>query len=147
VNRLRVSGFTLMELVVVIAIVAVVLLLALPAYQQQLRNGRRALGSAQLLQVMMRQEQFYLDHKGYAGELTELGYPANPYAIDAQGSAVLSAAGNRIYHIELTTYRGGYTLFAIPQLEQSGDVACGMLSLDSSGVKRATGAMGVRGCW
>ncbi len=143
----RKKGFTLIELVVVVCIVAILLVLTLPSYQRQLRNMRRSLGAAELLQVMMRQEQYFVDHKRYADTLTDLDFPGSPYAIDAQGNAVSALADDRIYLIELTLNQEAYTLRAIPQLGQAADRLCGTLSLDSMGIKRATGGSATRECW
>lgn len=143
----RKKGFTLIELVVVVCIVAILLALTLPSYQRQLRNMRRSLGAAELLQVMMRQEQYFVDHKRYAETLTDLDFPGSPYAIDAQGNAGSALAHDRIYLIELSLNQEAYTLRAIPQLGQSADRLCGTLSLDSMGIKRATGGSATRECW
>jgi type IV pilus assembly protein PilE len=143
----RKKGFTLVELVVALFIVALLLTLTLPSYQRQLRNTRRSLGGAELLQVMMKQEQYFLDRKRYAATLTDLGLPANPYAIDAQGNAVSAQASDRIYLIELTLQQNAYTLRATPQLSQAADRLCSTLSLDSTGVKRVAGSGATRACW
>jgi type IV pilus assembly protein PilE len=141
------SGFTLIELLVVVVVVAILLAVALPAYQRQVIDTRRTLASAALLDVMMRQEQFFLGHKRYAGVLTELDLPASPYAIDAQGNAVSVLAGERVYLIELTTRSYAYTLYATPQLSQASDRRCGTLSLDSTGKKLVAGTATARECW
>lgn len=146
-NGSRKHGFTLVELVIAIFIVALSLALTLPAYQRQLSKTRRSLGSAELMQVMMRQEQYFLDYKQYAAALTDLNYPSSPYAIDAEGNAVSVLAGDRIYLINLTPRQDHYTLYAIPQLTQAVDNLCGTLSLDSTGIKSATGEGAARDCW
>lgn len=143
----RKKGFTLIELVVAVCIVAILLAVALPSYQRQLRNTRRSLGVAELLLVMMRQEQYFVERKRYAATLTDLGFPASPYAIDAEGNAVSAQAGNRIYLIELSMQQDAYTLYATAQLSQAADRLCGTLSLDSTGAKRASGGGAARECW
>lgn len=143
----RNKGVTLVELVIVIAIVAILLMLVLPAYLGQLRDTRRSLGGAALVQVMMRQEQYFLSHKRYADTLTELAYPEQPFAIDPQGNVVSGRDENRIYLINLATRENAYTVLAIPQLSQAPDPACGTLSLDSTGVKLALSESGERRCW
>lgn len=146
-TRQRQQGFTLIELIVAVCIVALLLVLSLPAYQHQLRHTRRSLVAAELMGVRMRQEQYFLDHKQFAGALTDLGFPGNPYAIDSEGNAISAQDGGRIYTIELVAQPDAYTLNAIPQLGQAADRQCGTLSLDSSGVKKASGAGTARECW
>ena len=143
----REKGFTLVEMVVVVFIVALLLTLTLPGYQDQLRKARRSLGATALLEVVMRQEQFFVDHKRYAEDLSELEYPTTPFAIDQQGNAVTAVAANRIYLIDIAMQQNAYTLYAIPQLSQAQDYSCGTLSLDSRGIKLATGAESVQDCW
>lgn len=146
--RLRHStGFTLIELLVVVIIAAFLLMLALPSYQRYLLDTRRALASAALLEVMIRQEQYFLDHKRYAESLTELDFPGHPYAIDREGTVIADAADDRTYLINLETVESAYTLSATPQLDQAVDRSCGTLSLDSTGVKRASGDRPARDCW
>ncbi len=145
-NR-RKKGFTLIELIIAVFIVALLLALAAPSYQRQLINTRRSLGGAVLLQVMLRQEQYFLEHKQYAKALTDLDYPTSPYAIDAQGNLVSVLAGERIYLIDLALNEDDYTLYATPQLTQAADHFCGTLSLDSMGARLATGEAAARDCW
>jgi len=108
---------------------------------------RRSLGAAELLQVMMRQEQYFVDRKQYADTLTDLDLPGSPYAIDAQGNAGSALAEDRIYLIELSVSQGAYTLHAIPQLSQAADHLCGNLRLESMGIKYAAGGSATRECW
>jgi type IV pilus assembly protein PilE len=143
----RNKGFTLIELVVVVCIVAILLVLVLPSYQGQLRTMRRSLGAAELLQVMVRQEQYFVDRKRYADTLTDLDFPGSPYAIDAQGNVRSAQAQDRIYLIQLSVNQGAYTLHAVPQFSQAADYLCGTLSLDSMGIKYASGASAASECW
>lgn len=140
-------GFTVIELMIVLVIVAILLSIGLPSYQQQLQKARRSLGRAELMEVMARQEQFFLNHRQYASVLTDLGFPESPYAIGTDGNDLAATAAGRIYRIEISTLPGGFALFAIPQLTQSRDYLCGTLSLTSVGVKAATGSASPRDCW
>lgn len=143
----RSTGFTLLEVIVVVVIVALLLVLALPSYQRYLRDTRRALASAALLEAMTRQEQFFLDHKRYAQRLTDLNYPTHPFALDREGNLLSDEAADRTYVIDLQIAENSYTLRATPQLNQAGDRLCGTLSLDSAGIKRVSGERAARECW
>jgi type IV pilus assembly protein PilE len=140
-------GFTLIELTIALCMVAILLTIALPAYQRQLWETRRHLAGAELFEVMIRQEQFFIENKRFAQALTDLAYPEQPYAIDRKGSVVSAEAQNRIYLIELATLANAYTIYAVPQLDQAGDDNCGTLSLNSIGIKKASGAGGGQACW
>jgi type IV pilus assembly protein PilE len=143
----RSEGFTLVELVIVVFIVALLLSIGLPAYQKQLITMRRSVAGAELREVRIRQEQYFLDYKNYPESLKEIGYPASPYAIDSEGDAVAPMDGNRIYLINLSTHRLAYTLLAVPQFGQINDRMCGTLSLKSSGIKLQTGTGTTEDCW
>jgi len=77
-NRLTVkrsqAGFTLIELMVVIAIVAILLAVALPAYQNQVIRGHRAAAKSEMLDIANRQQQFLLANRSYAATVGELNY-------------------------------------------------------------------------
>lgn len=143
----RGGGFTLLELLAVVVIVTLLLVLTVPSYQRSMLNMRRALASAALLEVMMRQEQFFVDHKRYAQRLTDLRYPTHPYAIDREGRVVSDQARDRTYLIDLAPGDDTYTLWATPQLGQTADQSCGTLSLDARGTRRASGERPVQECW
>ena len=60
------AGFTLVELMVVITILAIVAAVAYPSYQDHIRKGRRAAAQAFLVEVGSRQQQYLLDARSYA---------------------------------------------------------------------------------
>jgi type IV pilus assembly protein PilE len=70
------GGFTLIELMVVVIIVAVLLAIGLPAYQQQVIRGHRAAAKAEMLDIANRQQQFLLSDRAYASKaiLEDSGY-------------------------------------------------------------------------
>lgn len=138
--RSRAVGFTLIELMIVVVIVGVLLLVALPGYEQQTLKTKRALGRAELLDVMARQEQYFVNNRQYATSLADLGLD-NPYAIDADANNVATDAANRVYIIALPSASAtatAYTVTATPQLDQAKDT-CGTLQITSTGVKTAGG--------
>jgi type IV pilus assembly protein PilE len=72
----RHGGFTLIELMMVIVIVAILLAIALPAYQNQIIRGHRAAAKSEMLEIANRQQQFLLSDRAYASKatLTSSGY-------------------------------------------------------------------------
>jgi type IV pilus assembly protein PilE len=72
----RQLGITLIELMVVVAIIAIISAIAYPSYDRYVAKGKRSVAQNALLQVADRQQQFFMDNKRYAADLTNLGYPA-----------------------------------------------------------------------
>ena len=99
------------------------------------------------MNVMLRQEQYFIEHKRYAKNFLDLGFRASPYAIDADGTEVSLMAKSRVYLIDLTTKKYSYTLYAKPQLSQVEDHLCATLTLNSLGIKAAMGAGPPLLCW
>ena len=129
------TGFTLIELIMVMAIVGVILSIALPSYQQSLYKARRAEAKTLLLDLANRQEQLMLDSSTYTTDLAQLGY-----------SEYKDEAGDRVYSPKLNPCASGsietcYLLTAIPikNSHQEQDKNCTSFSLDSFGKKTATG--------
>jgi len=141
------AGVTLIELMVAVAIVGVLAAIAYPSYSRYVVRANRTVAKGLLLQVADRQEQYFADHKAYASNLTQLGYAANPFMVDTQGTRVADTAGTRIYRISLTnTAATTFTANAAPQLAQSTrDTACGTMTLTHRGLKGQSGS--ATDCW
>ena len=141
----RASGFTLIELMIVVAIVAILLAVGIPGYQQQVLKTKRSIGRGELLEVAARQEQYFVNNKQYATNLTNLGYPTNGYGIDDDTNAVALGAG--LYNITLASGASAtaFTLEANPTGGQTRDTRCGKLTLSSTGIKGAEGS--APDCW
>lgn len=127
----RQQGVTLLELMIVVAIVGILAAIAFPAYQGHVQNTRRTDGMSSLLTIMNAQERFYSNQfpPSYTTDLSDLGYPASKVTSD-KGYYVVSA----------TACGGGITscvlLTAVPQEGQADD---GNLTLNSLGVRTRDG--------
>ena len=71
-------GFTLIELMIVLAIVAIIAAVALPAFNEQVRKSRRSEAMNGVSNLQLRQEAWRTNHASY-GTLIELGGATNPY--------------------------------------------------------------------
>ena len=144
--KFALRGFTLIELIIAMVITSVLLMISLPAYQQQLVRARRALARAELQEVAMRQEQYFLDHRRYASSLRDLGYPDDPMVLDEQGNNLPDSEGG-IYRIELSMLDDAYTVYASTHTAHPGDPRCGRLSFSALGVKGFSGSGTLNDCW
>ncbi len=58
-------GFSFLELMITVAVAAIIAAIAVPSYQEHTRKSRRAAATAALIDATSRQEQFFLDNKTY----------------------------------------------------------------------------------
>ena len=71
-------GFTLIELMIAVAIVGILTAIAYPSYTNYLIKGNRASAKTTLLDVAQKQQQFLLDNRAYAGSASDLNFDAPP---------------------------------------------------------------------
>lgn len=128
----RLRGFTLIELMIAVAIVAILAAVAYPSYQDHIRKSRRAEAQAFLLSVAGRQQQFLVDTRSFTASLAAIGIPTPPNVAVAYTIAASAPAGNP----------PTFTLTATPNSRQAGE-KCGTLGIDQNGTKTAA----VSGCW
>jgi len=69
-------GFTLIELMITVAIVAILAAVAYPAYTSHIRKGYRAAAQSYLMDLAQKQTQYLLDNRAYAGNETALNATA-----------------------------------------------------------------------
>lgn len=135
-SRLRTlaRGFTLIELIIVIAIVAVLVTVALPTYRDHVRKSRRAEAQAYLMAVAGRQSQFLVDTRGYASSLATINIPM-PASVVASYDVTLAAVAGPPPTFLLT---------AAPKVgtDQTYE-RCGTLTIDQTGAKTAS----LSSCW
>ena len=130
----RARGFTLIELMVVVAIIAILAAIAIPGYNNYVLRAQRTDGQELLLRLAQAQERYYTANNRYADDLATLGQPqtsANAYYVAQIATASSSQA---------------YTLTATPRADQIADV-CADLALDNTGVKSYSGSTGNGACW
>jgi type IV pilus assembly protein PilE len=135
-------GFTLIELMVTVAIIAIIAAIAVPAYQNQAQKTRRADAYTCLMDAAQRQEKFFYQNNTYTITLTQLGYPAG----------VVNCGDNANYTLTAAAGAGGignsYVLTATRANVQTTDTRCGDLTLSSTGVKGNTNATAAASeCW
>lgn len=70
--RVQPNGFTLLELMIVVAIVGILATIAYPSYQSYMRRGHRADAQAYLMDLAQRQQQYFIDNRAYAPDIATL---------------------------------------------------------------------------
>jgi len=142
------AGFTLMELMIVVAIMGILAAVAYPSYTQYVLRGKRAEAKTRLLQVAQLQERFFSENNGYTVNIASLlGVAGTVYSSEANnatsGYQITAAAGTGAGQ----TIANSFVLTATPQLTQTDDTKCGTLTLAHTGAKSKTGTGTLSDCW
>ncbi|MES2885831.1 MAG: type IV pilin protein [Pseudomonadota bacterium] len=128
----KIKGFTLIELMIVVAIVGVLAAIAIPSYQSYLRKARRGDAIATLVTMQSQQEKFRANNNAYSSSPTAMGAPAS----SSYYTYTISNAGVSSYTLTATaTATSGQTR------DKQGSTACSPLTLNQSNVKTPAG------CW
>lgn len=126
------QGFSLVELMVVVAIVGILSAIAFTVTGDNNKKARRAIAKGVLMEVQSKQEQYFVNNRAYTNDLTDLNYGASPFFIDHKGDEVLQADG--FYRISVAVVDFTYTITATPVNAQAGD-KCGTMTLNSASNK------------
>lgn len=118
------SGFTLIEIMIVVAIIAIIAAIAYPSYTDAVQRARRADALDALLNEAQRFERHFTENNSYIGLTPNSQSPGGFYSITA------------------TTTATGFILTATAIGAQARDTACGAITLDQLGARGPAPA-----CW
>jgi len=135
-------GFTLMELLIVIAVVAILSMIAIPSYIEYIRKGKRSEGAAALADLLMRQERYRAEHPTYgtmvqlfgtALKVTEFNNSFKYYSLSVGGSPTASV----------------YSLTATRKGDLANDPKCGNLtvSVNAGVATKGVSSGDIAYCW
>ena len=136
------QGVTLLELMIVVAVIGILAAIAYPTYMSQVREGRRTDAQSMLLRVLQREERNYTRNNTYTKDLTDLDF--------SKGKDLPTE--NEFYLVNADTCDAKTSLAqcvsvtATPQGQQTAD-DCGSLTVNSRGQKSVSGAKTVAECW
>jgi type IV pilus assembly protein PilE len=130
-------GFTLIELMIVVAIVGILAAVAYPAYEQYVQKGERARAKAFMLDVAQKEERYFSSHGAYCESATDCTWLVAPedvrrYDVSVNVPGVAEDAESPFEVV--AELKSGYS-----------DPVCGTLTLTAMNVRIAKGDG--PGCW
>lgn len=134
------KGFSLIELMIVVAIVGLLTAICYPSYTYYIARARRVDGKVALVEAANRLEQYYLHHHTYAGATIGTGKDSDIQHNDTSGEGW--------YHLSLKAHPQSYTVIATPIKAQADhDKACGKLCINQLGQRQHAGNAEHAKCW
>lgn len=120
-----VAGFTLIEVMIVLAVIALLAAVALPSYLDSIQRVRRGDGQAALLRLQLEQEKWRANNVSYSSLLSDLG--------------LSSSSADGFYRIAITSAGATeFTAIATATGSQSNDTDCQSLTLSQAGANTNT---------
>ena len=146
----RMAGFTLVELMVTIVIGTILMSIAIPSYQAQIRKSRRTEARNALLDLAGREERYFSTANLYSSTPSDLGYTgfgaANPIG---SGYYYLTVTPTAAQPTAAPPVLAGYTITATATGTQLKDTACKTFTVNNLGQQTATDSSGAAAttCW
>lgn len=144
------KGFTLVELMVVVAIIGILAGIVYPNYQDSVRKARRADAKGALTGLANALERRYTETGSYTGAANTVDDPGDvgtPWVYSAKSPVDGTETYYNLTIASATT--STYTIAATPVNQQQND-KCGMLTLTNTGVRGdgiSTPSVAESGCW
>ena len=136
-NRIA-AGFSLIEIMIAVAIIGILAGIAVPSYSKYMTDARRTDAISFLSEVAGEQVRYFSDNNQYATTMQELGYGATATFTTPEGYYVVSVDNSTALKFLLTAtpVAGG---------KQVGDAECASFTISNTGQKKSTGTQ--TDCW
>lgn len=137
----KLAGFTLIELMIVVAIVGILAAIAIPSYQNYILQSRRTAAINGVMELASRESRFYTANNTYSPSMLTLGYSADPMPV--------VDANSHYYDLSVQTSNNNtnFQIQAVPFGNQVNDT-CGTYTYTDLGIKNVSGGAGmVSSCW
>jgi len=86
-----VAGFTLLELLIAVAVISILAAFAIPSYLAQVEKGRQTDGQELMTRILQSQERYFTENLSYTSNLTDLGYGSDADIGSQEGHYKVSA--------------------------------------------------------
>lgn len=128
------NGFTLIEMLITVAIIGILAAVAYPAYNQFVYKGARAEAMSALLDIANKQEQYYANNHEYTNSLQRL--------------RVAATTETGLYSIRIVSDGSSFTVTAAANdAPATKDLQCTSFSINDLGQKQVTGTADAAACW
>lgn len=132
----EINGFTLLEMLIVVAIAGILASVAYPQYTEYVKRAARADAMVLLLDAANKQEQYYADNRSYTDDLSLINVPTT------------SENGYFTIAVEVPDAGTSFTITATAAAGAvAGDAACTTFTITDTGVKGSTGTSDTDDCW
>ena len=141
------KGFTLIEVMIVVAIIGILAAIAYPSYAEQVKQSRRTDAKAGLYRIAQQQEEYFIQNLSYASNTTKLGDSNS--ALKTLDTSISIDSPEREYSLSIVAVNPAncesdstkpctsYTVMASVQNRQAMDDACATMSLNNLGQETA----------
>lgn len=136
----QMSGFTLIEVMIVIAIIGILSAIALPSYRDYVLRGDRASARAALLEAQQFMERYYATNNTYVGAALPARFASVP--VESPKYAITLGTAGSVSAIAVAA-----NAFALEATPIGTDSKCAVLWLTHTGVKGTSGTGSVADCW
>jgi len=125
-------GFSLIELMIVVAVIGILAAVAYPSYIDNVTRSNRSEGQRELTRLANLQEQLMVDSRSYTADMTVLGMATDPFITESGYYSIDAVVVNSTFVLTATATSSQFT----------NDTACQTLTITDTGAKTP-----INGCW